>query len=439
MAAQAVKKYFRPGNLLALRQLALRAVAGSVDDKMRDYMQAHAIAGPWQTKERVLTGIFASPYAEKLVRAAFRLASEIDAEWIAFYVETERHKRLSAQEKEWLNKAFDLAKKLGARVVWVKGSDVTEEITNYARNHNVTKIVIGKPRRFGFSNSIPRKILTTTPNIDIYLLDARVDTRLIPKKRIASAKPLNYVIGSVAVCLISIIAFFLRNYLNQINLLFLLLLPVVLSAVYLGKGPSILAAIVSILIFDYFFVPPYFTFAVSDVQYFISYIVFIVVIQVISNLAAGLRDKVELLKQSETKNTVLYGLSRDLVTAQTTEQALSILVRHTMQIFPCEMVIFLPLSGTLHARAKTPGFEITSKKIGVAQWVLLNKQSAGQGTSTLPHVKTFYLPMMSGDKVMGVMGFQFKESEQILNPENQVILDTIARLGAMALERTEIK
>lgn len=439
MAKSAVHKFFRPGNLLALRQLALRAVAGSVDEKMRTYMQAHAIAGPWPVKERVLAGIFASPYAEKLVRSAFRLASELDAEWIAFYVETGRHKKLSGQEKEWLNKALDLARKLGARVVWIKGDDVTETLSGYARDHNITKIVIGKPRRFWLLQSIPRKLLTRTPDIDIYLLDAKTESKLAPKKRMTFSRPVNYITGVLAVGIVSLVAFLLRNSLNQINLLFLFLLPVVLSALYLGRGPSILAAVMSILSFDYLFVPPFFSFAVSDFTYFLSYVVFIVIVVVISNLAMRLRGKVEMLRQSEIKSTALYGLSRDLVTAQNIEQILAMLVRHTTQIFPCEMAIFLPSDEKLAVKVKTTDFEVTPKVLGVASWVLINRQPAGRGTNTLPESKAFYLPVMTANKVIGVVGFDFKKSEQIMNPENQVALETIARLAAMAIERIRVE
>lgn len=439
MAHTAVQKFFRPGNLLALRQLALRTVAGSVDEKMRSYMQAHAIAGPWSAMERVLVGVFASPYAEKLIRAAFRLANDIDAEWIAFYVETDRHRSLSDQEKEWLNKALDLAKQLGARLVWIKGSDVTEEIVSYARNNNVTKIIIGKPRRFGLHRSIPRRLLAQTPGIDVYLLDARVDSRLTPKKRLTFAAPMNYAIGVFAVGVISIIAFLLRNNLNQINLLFLFLLPVILTALYLGRGPSVAAAIISILIFDYLFVQPYFTFSVSDVEYFVSFIVYMIVVVVISNLASKLRAKVMMLKESEVKNIALYGLSRDLVTAHTVEQVLSIMVRHTLEIFPCEMVVFLPEDGTLAVKANTPDFEVTPKVLGVASWVFLNKQSAGRSTSTLPRARAYYLPMMSGEEIIGVAGFDFKGSEEVMTTEKRAVLKTIVRLGAMALERIKFQ
>jgi two-component system sensor histidine kinase KdpD len=439
MAKSAVHRFFRPGNLLALRQLALRAVAGSVDEKMRSYMQAHAIAGPWPAKERVLAGVFASPYAEKLVRTSFRLASELDAEWIAFYVETERHKTLSEKEKEWLNKAMDLAKQLGARLIWIKGSDVTEEMADYALKHNVTKIVIGKPRRFGLFQTIPKKLLTRTPNIDIFLLDARVDPKLMPKKRITFARPVNYAIAIFSVGIMSLIAFLLRSSLNQVNLLFLLLLPVIISALYLGRGPSIVASIVSILIFDYLFVQPYFTFAVSDVEYFVSFIIFIIVVVVISNLASQLRSKVELLKESEMKNIALYGLSRDLVTSHTVEQVLSLMVRHTQQIFPCEMVIFLPENEKLIVKAKTTKFEITPQVLGVASWVLHNKLPAGRGTTTLPEARAYYLPMMTGEKITGVAAFDFKGKEHIMTSDKRVVLKTVARLGAMAIERIKFK
>jgi two-component system sensor histidine kinase KdpD len=414
-------------------------VAGSVDEKMRHYMQAHAIAGPWPVKERVLVGIFASPYAEKLVRAAFRLASQIDAECIAYHVETERDKRLSEKEKDWLNNALELARKLGAQVVWIKGSDVTQEIADYAQDHNVTKIVIGKPRRFGIFPSIPRKLLMKTPNIDIYLLDAKAEPKPLPRKRVLHSRPANYAISFLAVCIMSLIAFLLRGTLSQINLLFLLFLPLILSALYLGRGPSIFAALTAILIFDYLFVPPYFTLTISDLEYFLWFVVYVVVVLVISNLALKLRSKVEMLRESESRSTTLYALSRDLVTAHTVGQVLSILVQHITQIFPCQMAIFLPIDGEPIVKAKTVDFDINPNVLGVVSWVLLNKQSAGRGTGTLPEAKAFYLPMRTTEQVVGVMAFLFGKDKQILTTENQVIMETIARLGAMAIERIKFQ
>jgi len=435
----AVENFFRPGNLLALRELALRITAGSVDKRMLQYLEAHAIAGLWPVHERILVGIFASPYAEKLVRSAFRLASELHAEWIAFHVETEKNKGFSAQEKQWLHKTLDLAKNLGARVVWLKGADESEEIGRYAQNHHVTKIIIGKPRRIGLFPTIPQRLLAKTPNIDIYLLDAKAEKLGAPasiKKRFSLPPVGSYLISLLAVAAVSALAFSLRHLLSQVNLLILFLLPITGSAFYLGRGPSIFATIISILTFDYLFVEPYFSFAVADLEYFLSFVVYALVAVVISNLAFRLRSKVELLKQSEARSTALYGLSLDLVTAQSADQVLNILVRHTREIFPGEMAIFLPSAGDrLVVKAKTPGFEISPKVMGVAAWVWLNKQPAGRFTSTIPQARSSYFPMMTAEKIMGVMGINFEGTGQVMTPENQLVIDTIAHLGAMALDR----
>jgi two-component system sensor histidine kinase KdpD len=440
MAGLAVNSFFRPGNLLALRQLALRIVADRVDERMRGYMHAHAIAGPWPAKELILTAVFASPYAEKLVRSAFRLAHEVDAEWIAFYVETEKHNRLSVQEKDWLNKTMDLAKKLGANVVWIKGNDVVQAIVDYIQDNNVTRIVMGKSRHFGLFPSISQKILTKTPNVDVYMIDAKVDAKkpgMAFRRPFITSSPKKYVLGFLSVVAVSLVAFIFRNHLNQINLLFLLLVPVILSAIYLGRGPSFISAIISILIFDYLFVKPYYSFTISDAGYFLSFTVYMIIAIVISNLAYKLRNRMELLKRSEAENSAFYGLSRDLVTAVNTEQVLAILVRHTTRIFRCDMAIFFPSSDKLVVKTKTTEFEVNEKVLAVASWVLINKQSAGLGTNTLPQERATYLPMMVEDSIIGVIGFLFGNAEPVITPENMAVMETIARIGAVAIERSK--
>lgn len=440
MAGLAVNSFFRPGNLLALRQLALRIVADRVDERMRGYMHAHAIAGPWPAKELILTAVFASPYAEKLVRSAFRLAHEVDAEWIAFYVETEKHNRLSVQEKDWLNKAMDLAKKLGATVAWIKGNDVVQAIVDYIQDNNVTRIVMGKSRHFGLFPSISQKILTKTPNVDVYMIDAKVDAKkpgMTFKRPIITSSPKKYALGFLSVVAVSLVAFVFRNHLSQINLLFLLLVPVIVSAIYLGRGPSFISAIISILIFDYLFVKPYYSFTISDAGYFLSFTVYLIIAIVISNLAYKLRNRMELLKRSEAENSAFYGLSRDLVTAVNTEQVLAILVRHTTRIFRCDMAIFFPSSDKLVVKTKTTEFEVNEKVLAVASWVLINKQSAGHGTNTLPQERATYLPMMVEDNIIGVIGFLFGNAEPVITPEDMAVMETIARIGAVAIERSK--
>ena len=438
MAETAVKHFFKPGNLLALREMSLRLVAGSVDDKMLQYMRVHAIAGPWSATERILVGVLASPYAEQLVRSAFRIASELNIEWIAIYVENAKHAQLSDKEHEWLKNAMDLAEKLGASVVWIKGDDIAEEIARYAQSHNVTKIVMGKPRHFGLFPTLARQILVRTKDIDVFLFAGKSEQH-IPKKKIALISPLNYVISAVAVILGSLFGFLLRDILGPINLLFLMLLPVVIIAIYLGRGPSIFAAVLSVLIFDYFFIPTYFSFAVSDVRYFLSYLLFIAFAFVISNLASRLDYKVRQLQQSESRNTILYELSKDLVTVQNMDQVFHLMIHHTRQIFPCEMAIFLPENGEISVRASTDRFQINPKELGIATWVWHNGEPAGMGTDTLPEAWAYYLPMKTADTIKGIVGFHFDNPGQILTPENKIVIDTIARLGALAIERIDWK
>jgi len=438
MAEDAVKRFFKPGNLLALREMSLRLVAGSVDEKMLQYMRAHAIGGPWAATERVLVGVLASPYAEQLVRSAFRIASELNAEWIALYVETAKHAQLSDKEREWLKNALDLAEKLGARAVWIKGDDIAEEIARYAQSHNVTKIMLGKPKHFGLFPSLARKIMVRTRDIDVFLFAGKSE-HLLPKKKIGIISPLNYVISALAVILGSLVGFLIRDILGQVNLLFLMLLPVVLIAIFFGRGPSIYAAVLSVIIFDFLFVQPYFSFAVSDIRYFLSYLLFIAFAFVISNLASNLHYKVQQLQQSESRTTTLYDLSQDLVTAQSVDQVLHLMIRHTRQIFPCDMAIFLPDNGQISVKASTERFQINPKELGIATWVRLNGEPAGMSTDTLPEAWAYYLPMKTTDTVKGVVGFHFDNPEKILTPENKVVLDTIARLGALAIERIGFK
>ncbi len=439
MAERAIRHFFQPGNLLALRELALRLAADRIDERMIQHMKARAIAGPWAIKEHILVGVYASPYSEQLVRSASRLASEMNGEWTAIYVETAKHAQLSEKEKQWLTNTLEAARRLGARVSWVKGDDVAQEIARYAQNHNVTKIVMGKPLRFGLFPSLAQKIMTRTDGIDIFLFAGKRE-KALPKKKKLIFRPLNYLTSALAVSFVSIIGFFLRDVLGQVNLLFLLLLPAILNALLFGRGPSIFAAIISILVFDYVFVEPYYNFAVSDLRYFITYIVYLVIVVVIGNLASNLRHKVEQVRQSESKSTVLYELSRDLVTALSVEQVLSILVIHVRQIFPCEMAIFLPIDdGGLSVKAATPGFVVDSNEMGVANWVWNNGKPAGSGTDTLPHAWAFYLPMTVTDTVKGVMGFHFENPDRALTPDNRVVLETIAGLGALAIERMEIQ
>ncbi len=437
MAEEALRRFFQPSNLLALRQMAMRLSAGRVDERMRIYMRAHAIAGPWPISERILVSVYASPYAERLVRSTFRLASEMNAEWAAIYVEGPEHARLSDEEKRWLENAMDIARKLGAQIVWTKGDDPADEISRYAQNNNVTKIVMGKPGRLWFFPTIVRKIMYRTRNIDIFLFasEGKDEVRPIRAKRRRGFKLRNYLLGLLSVAIVSGIGFMLRDVIGEMNILFMMLLPVIWTAIYLGRGASIITALASIVAFDFLFVHPYYTFTVHEIGDMISFSVYLIVAVVISNLASKLRYRVGLLAQSESRSVALCDASRHLVTARNVDQVLSLLINRVKAILPCEVAILLPSGAQLSVEAATPEFKIDQKELSVATWVWLNGKNAGQATETLPQAWAHYLPMRTSDGIKGVLGVHLDDPKEFLTPENDAVLDALAGLGATAIER----
>jgi two-component system sensor histidine kinase KdpD len=274
----------------------------------------------------------------------------------------------------------------------------------------------------------------TARDIDVFLFAGKSE-QPIPKKKIGMIHLRVYFMSAIAVIFGSLFGFLFRDILGQVDLLFLMLIPVVLIAIFWGRGPSTLAAILSVIIFDFLFVKPYFSFAVSEVRYFLSYLMFITFAFAISNHASDLYYKVHQLQQSESRNATLYELSHDLVTAQSIDQVLDLMIRHTGQIFLCEIAIFLPENGQVSLKDSTDRIQIDLKELGIANWVWLNDESAGMGTDTFPEAWAYYLPMKTIDTVKGVVGFHFDDPEQILTPENKYTLDSIARLGALAIER----
>jgi two-component system, OmpR family, sensor histidine kinase KdpD len=438
MASEAIRRFFQPGNLMALRQMALRLSASRVDERMRRHMRAHAIAGPWAVSERILVSVYASPYAERLVRQAFRLASEMAAPWTALYVEGPGHARLTEKERRWLEGAFDIARSLGAQIAWVKGDDVAGEIARFAAMNNVTKIVMGRPRKLVLFPSIVRRIMARLPNVDIFLF-AGEEAKPLPrtKRRLPRLRLADYALSLLGVGVASAVGQLFKAELGEVNLLFLMLIPIIWSALTRGRGPSILAAVVSMAAFDYLFVAPHYTFTVGDLSYMISFVVYLAVAVVIGNLASRLRSRMLLLRQSESNSAALREVSTHLVTAQTVEQVLAIILQHARQALPGEMAIFLPTGAELSASAATAEFSITPKELGVATWVLVNGKPAGQGTETLPQAWAHYSPMRTAQRIIGVIGIHFDDPSRTLTPDSEAVFEAIAGLGAMAIERIQ--
>src|SRR5436190_2630418 len=278
-AEEAMRSFFRKGNLIALREMALRQTAQRVDAQMRTYMREHAIGRTWPVAERLLVCIGPTPYAARLVRAAKRMADRLGAEWIAAYVETPDHLRLPAETRDVVVHTLQLAEQLGATTVTLTGARMSDEILALAQARNVTKIVVGKPTRTRWQRlvlgSIVEAIVEGSGEIDVYVISGdRADPATPPLRRrsLTSGWPA-YANAAATVAIASAVSWLMYPYFALSNLIMVYLLGVLLVATRGGRGPSLLASLLSVAAFDFFFVPPRFTFAVSDTQYFITFAV----------------------------------------------------------------------------------------------------------------------------------------------------------------------
>lgn len=448
-AARAIDQFFRQGNLTALRELALRRAAKRVDDQMRAYMRTRAIAGPWKASERILVCIGPGQLGERLIRTARRLADELNAEWFALYIETPENGRLSATLQDQVAQRMQLAESLGARVKTMPGSSVAEAVVNYARKHNVTKIIVGKPMRPHWQElwggSRVDQIVRLSGLIDVYVVNSEetAATPVTPEARgwIPHRPWRRYGQSLLLVALATLVSIPLSAYVSPTNLVLPYLVAVVVAAVYLGRGPSIVASMTSVVAFDFFFVPPRFTFAVADTEYVLTFTGLFLVGLVISSLAARAREQTEAARQREAQTAELYDLSRDLAAAATLDQILKVLVSHIAQIFEREAAVLLPTENEkrLSVRYSSPALRLDEQEMAVADWVYGHGEGAGRGTNTLTAARLRYLPLKTARGVVGVLGVLGPQTNgRALSPEQQRLLDAFASQTALAVERANL-
>jgi two-component system sensor histidine kinase KdpD len=444
-AARAIQKFFRPGNLTALREMALRHTAAQVDDAMRAYKKAHSIFHTWAATDRLLVCISANPLSERLVRTGRRLATQLDVEWFVLYVETPQHARLSESERDRVARTMRLAEELGAKSVTIPGQSIADSILQYARSHNVTKIIMGKSLGTRWSDfwrgSVVDRIIHHSDEIDVYVISAATES-LSPLPRFApvSGRPwrhYGYAIGSVV--LVSVIGQPIRAVVDPTNLVMLYLLVVVVAATRWGRGPSILTAILSVLAFDFFMVPPHLTLAVADAQYILTFLGLLAVGLVISTLAVREREQAESARRRETHTAALYDLSRDLATAVSQDPVMQAAIRHISELFNCEAAVFLPEGDALAFYARSPAFPLVQESHAVATWVFQRGRVAGLGTNTLSAADARYLPLKTAQGVIGVVGIKPNlASNEFLNPDQQRLLEALLSQVALATEAVQL-
>ncbi|MDD5368930.1 MAG: sensor histidine kinase KdpD [Anaerolineaceae bacterium] len=443
-AARAVQQFFRKGNLTALREISFRRAADRVDEQMLDYMEAKAIPGPWAAKERILVAVSSHPLSERLVRTGRRLADNLNAEWFAVYIETPDRMHYSASHSERVQHTLRLAEELGAKVTTISGRTVPDAVLEYAHAHNITKIIVGKPLRprwlESLRGSIVDEIIRDSGPIDIYVMSD--PSGPVPKPNVDSSRPhrpfRRYFFSALLVGAATLISVPLQALIHPTNLVMIYLAAVVVAALYLGRGPAMMASLMGVLAFDFFFIAPRLTFSVYDTQFFLTFIGLLIVGLIISSLTSQVRDQVEVLRQREARTSTLYSLSRDLTTALGLEAVLQTIVGHIATTISRDTVILLPNGETLEVCMASPGFTVGEDELAVARWAYQHGQSAGHGTSTLPAAAVRYLPLKTTHGVVGILGARPGPSGDLLNPEQREFLDAYANLAALAIERAQL-
>jgi two-component system sensor histidine kinase KdpD len=444
LAGRAAESFFREGNLIALRELALRRTAERVDAQMQRYRREHAVRETWPTAERVLVCVGPSPYAARLVRAARRMAVRLQAPWVAVFVETPAMLHLAEADREQLERTLRLAEQLGGETVTLSGGNEVEEILAYARRRNVTKLVVGKPAeprwRTLAHGSFVERLVRGSGEIDVYVISGKseeVDARQPMSGRAGSRWPA-YGVALVTVAICTILAELLAERLALANLIMVYLLGVLVVALRAGRGPAAVSSVLSVAAFDFFFVPPHYTFAVGDTQYVLTFGVMLAVALVISGLAARVRDQAESARARERRTAALYAVSRACASAGETYEVVQVAGRQLAEVFERKVAIFLPHKGgrLKVAFSENAGFAHDPKELSVAQWCMDHAERAGLGTATLPGSVALYLPLLVANGCVGVIGIG--PGGRALDSERTHLLEAFANQIALAVERTNL-
>jgi len=456
-AQRAIERFFQRGNLSALRELSLRRTADRLNAEVQQARRGQAARLTWPTTERLLVCVGPSPTSAKVIRSTKRLASTLRAEWIAACVETPRAKEMSDEARQRLLENLQLAERLGAETVTLSGAQVADEIISYARSRNVTKIVIGKtdePKwKTLLKGSVVDDLLRQSGEIDVYVIrgiEAKPLPRTVTSPPSAQRPPLGYtaVIGTaVIVLLCTLIAWGMSLLkLSEANVAMVFLLGVLFAAARFGRRAGVIASVATVLAFDFFFVPPYYTFNVSDGQYVITFCVMLLIALVTSSLTAQIREQVESSRLRERRTESLYRLSRQLAGASGSEFLVTMAGRQVQEILGGEVVVLLPDDRLLpHENRKLQvrvGHETSVARnatdMVVAQWVYEHQQIAGAGTDTLPNATALFVPLAGSRGNVGVLGVKVDEIHRLHAPDQRRLLETCASLIALAIERDKL-
>ena len=441
-AALATDKFFRPGNLLALRELSMRRAAARVDEEMRAYMETRAIPGPWPVTERLLVCASGSPFSEKLIRTTRRLADELKAQWFTVYIETPSLAKQQQENRERVWRDLRLAESLGAEVATLTATSVSEAIIDYALRHNVTRIVVGKPNKSRWREflrpPIVDQLIRQSGAIQVHVVSIE-PTPIKPGSHLSRPKQpspwFGYLASLALVAGATMVSSLLGSIFSPTNMVMIYLLVVVLAAIRLGLKPAILTATLGVLAFDFFFVSPRLSFSVADSEYIVTFVALFTVGVVISTLVAKASGRAEAMRERELQTESLYYLSRDLAAAVDMESIMAAVIKNTSETLNAQLAVLTPEGEQMKISAISKGLTLDIKELAVADWAYRNRRAAGLGTETLGSAALLYLPLHTTSCSLGVLGVKLGDVADYRSPHHRRLLDAFVTQISLAMER----
>lgn len=443
-AERAERNFFRLGNLLALRELALRRTAERVDQDVRAYREEHAIADTWRSGERILVCAGPAPASARVIRAARRMAAGLRAPWSAIYVESPLTP-LGEKDRDQLETHLRLAETLGASIVRLNSTAVADAILEHARRENVTKIVVGKPThprlRDRLRGSLLDALVRGSGDIEVHVIagDRETDAPREPPPPRRRTTPLaHHAFTLTAVAATTGIALLLHRVFGLPDVEMLFVLTIMGAAMAWGRGASILASALSVAAYDFFFVPPYLTFAVAEARHVLTFVAMFGVGLVISTLVSRLKLQEEASRSREERTSAFFSLARDLAAATSAAEVASIFAAHVARATGAPTVLLIPDEGTLVARGAAPDdARLAAEDAAVARWAFDHALAAGRGTETLPASAWLCAPLRLGTETLGVVAIR-PPTDEPFRGEPRELLEGLARIGALALSRATL-
>jgi two-component system sensor histidine kinase KdpD len=446
-AERALEHYFSPGNLTALRELALRRTADRVDEQLLTHMQANAIAGPWAAGERILVCVSEDPRAAGLVRYTKRMADRVHAPWTAISIETRRSLQLTDEQRDRLADTLRLAESLGAEAITIPGVGrrIADDIIGFAQANNVSQIVIGKSTRSRWfeimQGSVVHDLVRRTGNISVNVIAGEEPTpgAKPAMQTAARSEPFNPRPYLMALLITSIglgFAGLIKPHFGIENVDLVFLTAVVSVAVRYGLWPSIVASVAASLAYNFFFLPPIYTFTITDPTNVAAFFFFMLIAILVSNVAARVRTQADTAIGRIRTTEQLYAFSRKLAGTATLDDVLWATAYQTALMLKVRVVLLLPEGGVLTVKAGyPPEDELDKADLAAANWAWSNDRPAGRGSDTLPGAKRLFLPMRTGRGLIGAIGIDDDRTGPLLTPDQRRLLDALVDQGALAIER----